>query len=130
MAAEGIAGGTPCQEYREILGFALESCSVDETVGRRNMSVAERGENFCGDLGARFSGGKRAVGGEIVESESDAGLSGGGRVRGGIRGRRLGVGDGSREEERSDCERVLEQSGYRLMSGTEGKHEGSPGRKE
>jgi hypothetical protein len=117
-------------EYGEILGFALERRAVDETVGGRNMRVAERREDFCGDFGASFSGGQRAVGGEIVEGESDARMDGGGRMRGRIGGRRLGVGDGGREEERSDGERVLEQTGYRLMSGTEGQHEGSPGRAE
>jgi len=88
------------------------------------------GQNFCGDFGASFSGGKRAVGGEIVESEGDAGMGDGGRRRGRIGGRRLSVGDGGSEEERSDCERVLEQTGEGLTWDAEGKHEGSPGRKE
>jgi len=130
VAAEGIAGGAPSLEYRQILGLAFERCAVHETVGRRNVSVVQGGQDFCGDFGASFSGGQRAVGGKIVESEGDARGRGGGRMRGRIGGRRLGVDDGGSEEERSDGERVLEQAGEGMTWDAEGKHEGSPGRKE
>jgi hypothetical protein len=110
VAAEGIAGGPPGLEYREILGLAFERCAVDETVCWRNMGVAERGENFCGDFGTSFSRRKRAMGGKVVEGKGDEGMSGGGRMRGRIGGRSLSVGDGGREEERSNCKRTLKQT--------------------
>ena len=130
VVAEGIAGGTPSLEHGKILGLAFERCAVHETVSWRNMSVAERGENFCRDFGASFSGGQRAVSGKVVEGESDARMGAGGRMRGRTGGRRLGVGDGGREEERCNCERAFEQAGEGVTWDVEGKHEGSPGRKE
>jgi len=130
VAAERIARGTPGLEYREILGLALERCAVDETVGEGYMGIAERGQDFCGDFGASFSGWQWAVGGEIVECESDARMGGEGRMRGGIGGRSLGVGDGGIKKERNDGEREFEQAGEGLKWDAEGKHEGSPGRKK
>jgi hypothetical protein len=74
------------------------------------MSVAERGQDFCSDIGTSFSRRERAVSGKVVEGKGDEGVSGGGRMRGRIGGRSLSVGDGGREEERSNCKRTLKQT--------------------
>lgn len=73
VIAEGIAGVEPGLEDGGTAGLALVSLVVDEAVDGREICGSESGENFCGDFGASFAGRERAVGGEIVEGESDLG---------------------------------------------------------
>ena len=73
VIAEGIAGVAPGLEDGGTAGLVLVGLAVDEAVDGREISGAKCGENFCGDFGASFAGRERAVGGEIVEGESDLG---------------------------------------------------------
>ena len=108
VAAERVAGGAPGLEDGKFLGVGFKSGGVDEAVGGRDMRVMESGDDFAGDLEASFAGRERAVGGEIVESEGDAGVGVGGRSRGRIWGRSLGVRKRGRKEKRNEREGAFE----------------------
>lgn len=89
VIAKRIAGFAPGFEHGRAAGFALVGSAVDEAVDGKKMRGAEGGENFVGDVEARFAGRERAVSGEVVESEGEA--------------ERLGTRDGGESEKERSC---------------------------
>ena len=110
VIAEGIAGVAPSLEDGEISRLLFKGGGVDEAVDGRKICGTESGEDFIGDDETCFVGRERAVGGEVVEGESDSGSGGGG------------------EESEGDGKRYGgEESDKREASCSRRRHFGSPG---
>ena len=86
VIAQRIAGVAPGLEDGEIVRLFFEDGGVDEAVDGREISGVKGGENFVSEFEAGFAGRQRAVGGKIVEGESDL-------KRGGSGGKGIGEGE-------------------------------------